>query len=224
MSRAAPGKLRGPLFGLRASGKLGGHRRGAYARRSLTFYPSVDGFIRGIPEVSQSHNYARGLSLRVGAVYAGSEKGSLDRLLVVVDLSSVVGRTFSRCTFSRYIHTITGPPVEQLWSRCTRTSQISQPSVTWLNYASGSPWTSPGGDYDDTGPPQSFSSSPAVAGQFHELEIPLAHLEYALESAAGFLSLLCRLPDETPETDTLTVSQASESPSPSQRPFFTLYP
>jgi hypothetical protein len=63
-------------------------------------------------------------------------------------------------------------------------------------------WTLVGGDFDDTGPPAVITYTEATGTGSHEILGLKPFVEDALDNRDGIVSIITRLTDEAPETDT----------------------
>lgn len=194
-------KTRGPLLGLRASGKLGGHRRGPYASRTLVSHVTADTKISGLPDFTRDFNYGDAPSYRAVVLFIGDTKSSWERALLRFDLSSLIGRSFSSAALRHDLIAFDGSNTSLRLSRLVSPANWTENGVTWNNRNPGNPWANPGSDFDDTGPPASVDfDCPSELG-FHQHAFMLPFVEDALANRSGILSFHIRLVDEDPPGD-----------------------
>lgn len=204
-------KVRRPLLGLRASGKLGGHRRGPYSSQSLTSWVVADAKIAGVPPLFQTFTFGSAPQYRTGLLYAGIDKTTWERSLLRFDLSSLIGRSFSSAELVHETTSLTGFATELRISRCVDPADWVESQVSWLQRSTANPWGLAGGDFDDTGPPASvdFDCPPVPSVHGHGFMLPF--VTDALANRAGILSYFLRPVDENPEEDFLRTWWSKES-------------
>jgi len=214
-----------PLFSLRATGLLGGHRRGALAPTRLvrTVHPVADAAIFGAPLDLQDDNYGFGTDASEVITYLGPDKSSWTRTITRYDLRSFIGNTFSAATLSLHKFNIMPTPGTIRILRCTRPEDWLESQVTWLSFATGSPWSSPGGDYDSLGPPGPLDAPNPSSSGYHHITGLLPFVEDALANRSGWLSFIIKLNAENPPDATGTSWLTRETPS-SLGPYLTLFP
>lgn len=218
-------RQRAPLFSLRATGLLGGHRRGALdpAAITRTVFSVADSSMSGVPPDSQDFNFGAIAAVNEYVIYIFDDKSVLYRSIIRFDLRSFIGQSFSAASLTIFVTTLYDLVFTAILSRCTRPNDWIESEVTWNNFKTGSPWTAAGGDFDDIGPPPALTRpNPGAAGSF-TLDGALPLVQDALDNRDGWLSLIGRLTDEDPGVLGGIVYGSKESPAP-ERPFLTLTP
>lgn len=204
-------EVRQPLFALRASGKIGGHRRGPYHSHTISSVTTLDTKITGLPEALQTTNSGAFSSHRAFISFIGETKSSWDRALLQFNLTSLLGRSFSAAELQHETKSYVGDPPLLTIERITDPSNIVESQVTWIQRATGTDWADPGGDVDVGGPAPAFDITCPVALGVHSHPEFLPLVTDALASRAGWLTFRLRLNDEGPTEDVSTTWWSKES-------------
>lgn len=218
-------RQRAPLFSLRATGLLGGHRRGALDPLRLTriVFPIRDSTLIGLPVPSQDDNFGGSAVIGELAIIIAGDKVTLQRSIAMWDLRSFIGQTFSAATLDTYVSTLFDFDATQIISRCTINEAWLEPEVTWNSIRTGTPWDNGGGDFDDIGPPAAITRPNPGAAGYYTLEGLAPFVNDALVNRFGFLSIIGRLTDEDPQFSAGLESVSKEGLE-ERRPFLTLTP
>lgn len=214
-----------PLFSLRATGLLGGHRRGALAPKLIvrTVYPVADSIMYGSPSELHDSNDGDLSTCQESISYQGGDKDFWYRSIIKFDLRSFIGQTFTAASISVFVDALSDTSSFVRLSRCTRPEVWREMEVTWNEFATGQAWTAGGGDFDDVGPPAAIlRPTPSVHGWL-KVNGLLPLVSDALTTRDGWLSLIGRLTDESPG-DNAGLRWHSKEHTSTNRPFLTLVP
>lgn len=163
---------------------------------TLTVYASIDSTMK---EQDPDTAFGGSISITHGVMYLAGVKLEWNRGIGNFDVSALEGETINSAKLVREITQINGAPgFNAKLSRCTRWDTWTE-MATWNDYAWTLPWTTGGGDYDDTGPPAAIVYAEAVATGEHEIAGLKPFVEDALDNRDGIVSLITRLDAEAPE-------------------------
>ncbi len=206
-------EARNPFFGLRASGTLGGHRKGfrrrAFPNPTADFYPTKDTLLNAY---APNINYGGYYRLYVRVNYLDEEKSAWFRSLLNFDCSSLAGKQLLSAHLLLYADSTVGVPFTLNFSRNVQPSAWEEYQATWNAYATGFPWLVGGGDFDDLVPPV-LPFSPAAGPGWKVVPGLLPHVQDALANRSGLVALNLRLVDEAPGATTGSVFYSHDAPS-----------
>jgi len=187
---------------------------------TVTFLLTKDAFIR---DTSPTTNFGNNENLKIGV--GVNTPGTVDRPVLHFDLSqpSVEGTTIpsgATMTAASIAFTTLNPTVGGA-AKARRLTQAAwvELQATWNNYATGTPWTTAGGDYTVTG--EVDWSLPTGSGAF-TLSGLAALCQDALSNRASQLHLLLMNVDEATDGRNATFRDSEYGPIPSQRPLLTV--
>lgn len=214
-----------PLLSLRASGKLGGHRRGRLAPDKLVRvnHATADARIFGAPVAFQPVPFGNDPTHQARVTYVGGGKASWIRSILRFDLSSFIGMDFSTVILSHWLDYTDTASTTCFVSALTDPADWLESEVTWLERSSGNPWANPGGDLNPPGAPDPFEITCKQGDYLHGHPGFSYLVAYALMYEAGILSFLLSLDQEDPGTN-YGSTWASREHSTKPAPYLTLIP
>ncbi len=175
-------------------------------------YASIDAYING---KSPNANYGSQTYCAAGELYVGGAKSNWWRAIADFDVSPLQGLDLTSLKMRFNRTALTGQPFDAYLSRCTRPGQWTENGVTWNNYDGVNPWTTAGGDFDDTGPPAKITFTVSEDGLADiDDQLLLDFLQDAIDNRSGVLSCIIRNADEGPGVSQYTAWRTKESADP----------
>lgn len=189
-----------PLLSFRASGKVGGRRRGRRRKVSglsqITVLASKDTYIQAD---APNDNFGQVDRVFVRAIPFPEIKTQVLRTLLNFDISQLRPGTVATATLTLEALTASFSPTATLF-RLERQATWTTLGATWVSYDDPAQWTTLGGDFVTVDPPSVPWTLPGAAGIFIFPDIT-PNAQKALDDLSGLVSIILLLDDEDPASD-----------------------